>query len=202
MANTVSEDDIKAALNKSNKQVLLSEMLVGQNLIDEVTLKKLNRQLLLRLVTHLRKMANQVGQVKSLIIDYKLDDDLAKEVEKFVDGPQVEEQQPQSESAKMLITFMQMMQQERKDRQEERRLKEEKEEKDKKAKEEKEVQDKKDRQEERRLKKEKEEQDKKDRREAMRIKEEKEEQDKKDRQEERRLKEEKEEQDKKEEENR
>ena len=181
MANTVSEDDIKAALNKSNKQVLLSEMLVGQNLIDEVTLKKLSRQLLLKLVTHLRKTANQVGQVKSLIIDYKLDEDLAKEVEKFVDGPQVEEQQPQSESAKMLVTFMQMMQQERKDRQEERRLKEEKEEKDKKAKEEKEVQDKKDRQEARRLKEEKEEQDKKDRREAMRIKDEKDEKDKKDR---------------------
>src|SRR6266516_6449119 len=105
MANTVSEDDIKAALNKSNKQVLLSEMLVGQNLIDEVTLKKLSRQLLLRLVTHLRKTANQVSQVKSLIIDYKLDDDLAEEVEKFVDEPpQVEEQQPQSESAKMLVT--------------------------------------------------------------------------------------------------
>src|SRR6266516_285768 len=103
---TVSEDEIKVAISKTNTQVLIAEVCRAQSVLDEPSVKKLTRELLLSVTLALRKFANQTNPVKSLLKDFKLEDDLADKITNFLQE-QLRMESSQSETFKLMFTWMQ-----------------------------------------------------------------------------------------------
>src|SRR6266516_2948916 len=103
---TVSEDEIKVAISKTNTQVLIAEICRAQSVLDEPSVKKLTRELLLSITLALRKFANQTTPVKSLLKDFKLEDDLADKITNFLQE-QLRMESSQSETFKLMFTWMQ-----------------------------------------------------------------------------------------------
>src|SRR6266516_3041975 len=112
MSHVYTEEEIRQSITKSSTQVLISEALVAQNTIEETTIKKLSRELLLKLVISFRKHANQILPVKILLQDYKIEDDLLQKIKKFLDDLLIAES-TQSDVMKMMFAWMQNQEKER-----------------------------------------------------------------------------------------
>jgi len=108
MTHVFTEEELRPAVVKSNTPVLIAEVVLAQSVVDEATVKKLNREILIKCTIAVRKALNQNSPVKSQIKDFKFDEDLLERIKKCIEEATLLES-AQSESVKLMMGWMQMM---------------------------------------------------------------------------------------------
>src|SRR6266516_2234968 len=104
MTHMFTEEELRPATVKTNMPTLISEIISEQSEVDEQSVKKLSRDLLVLFTIAIRKFANQNAAVETALKDFKLEPDLVDKVKKYLEESMVTEA-AQSESVKMMLTW-------------------------------------------------------------------------------------------------